>query len=352
MELTAGEIARLAGGEVVGDADTRITGVNGIREAGPGDLTFVRDARYLPSLRETRASAVLIAKRQPDCALAQIIVPAPDLAFAQVLQHLQEIQTHHPAPGVHPAAAVDPGASIGEGVAIDAFVRVAEGASIGARTVLYAGVYIGRNAVIGPDCVLYPNVAVREDCAVGARCILHVNCSIGSDGFGFAPMGGQWMKIPQIGRVVLEDDVEVGSNTAIDRATFGETRVSAGVKIDNLVQIGHNVRIGPHTAIAGMAGISGSAEIGAHVRVGANSGIAGHLQIGDGATIGGRAGVTKSIAPGRVVSGFPAIDHEDQRRVLVSLPRLPELLRRVRRLERALESLKDSTHDETEDHRE
>jgi UDP-3-O-[3-hydroxymyristoyl] glucosamine N-acyltransferase len=207
--------------------------------------------------------------------------------------------------------------------------------------VLYANVYVGRGSELGADCVVYPNVVIRELCTVGERCILHSGAVIGSDGFGFAPFGGRWIKVPQVGRVVIGDDVELGSCTCVDRATFGETRIGNGTKIDNLCQVAHNVQIGEHCVMAGMSGIAGSARLGNQVRVGANSGIVGHLKIGDGATIAVRSGVTSSVEAGRTVSGFPSTDHAEQKRVMVAQRRVPELLRRVKELERKLQALED-----------
>jgi len=345
MDMTTEDIARLTGGVVKGDGAVRITGVNGIREAHPGDLTFVRSARYASFLAATQASAVLMEEAPKDCRITVIEVAKPDLAFAAVLQHLGTQQVKHPS-GVHPTASIAADARLAPGVALDAHVRIGEGAEIGERVVLYAGVYVGARAVIGAHTVVYPNVVIREYCSVGARCILHAGAIIGSDGFGFAPLEGRWAKIPQVGRAVLGDDVEVGANTCIDRATFGETRIGQGTKIDNLVQIGHNVEIGEHCVIAGKVGIAGSAVLGNWVRIGAATGIGGHLDIGDGATVAAWSGVTKAVPAGAVVSGFPAMDHAEARRILVAQQRVPELVRRVRRLERNTEAQEKNLHEQ------
>ena len=350
MNLTLAEIAEQVGGRVHGDATVRITGLNGIREAGPGEITFVRDGRYAPLLMESGASAVLIAEVPEGCAIPCVLTPMPDLAFARLLQMCEFEQLQHPPAGVHPAAVIGDGVTLGNGVHIDAFVRIADGAHIGDGAILYAGVYIGRNARVGEGSLLYPNAVVREECALGARCILHANSTIGTDGFGFAPLDGKWAKIPQVGRVIVEDDCEIGSNTTIDRATFGITRVRRGTKIDNQVQIGHNADIGEHCAIAGMAGIAGSAIIKSGVRIGAQAGVNGHITIGDGATIAARGGATNSVAPGKIVAGFPAVEHGEWRRAHVAQQRVPELLRRVKQLERQLQSLEgkldaQATHD-------
>lgn len=350
MSMTLEQIASLVGGRLVGDGSVQITGVNGLEEARPGELVFVRDAKYARLLGATRASGVLIAKAPEDCAIPAVEVSHPDVAFLMVLKHFEQALVVHPT-GIHPAALVSPGATLGVNISLGPNVCIEDGAVIGDNTVLYAGVYIGRGTTVGADCVFYPNVVVREQCTIGARCMFQSGAIIGSDGFGFAPAGGQWIKVPQIGRVVIGDDVEIGSATCVDRATFGETRIGNGTKIDNLVQVGHNVQIGEHCVIAGTCGIAGSAKIGNHVRVGANSGVAGHITIGDGATIAARAGVVASVEPGRTVSGFPAIDHSEQRRVMVGQRKVPELLRRVKELERKLEALEDTQHGESADHR-
>ncbi len=210
---------------------------------------------------------------------------------------------------------------------------------MGVGTVLYAGVYIGRDAQVGPECVLYPNVVIRERCYVGARCVLHPNATIGGDGFGFANVGGQQVKIPQVGNVVLGDDVEIGANSSIDRATAGSTRVGTGTKIDCQVQVGHNVHIGEHCVISGCTGISGSAVIGNGVTIGGFSGVGGHIEIGDHVIIGGRSGVNASLPAGSIVSDFPATEHSKARRYLASKFRLPEALKRLRQLEKRVEEL-------------
>ncbi len=344
MELTVGDIAELVGGEVVGDPAVRITGVNGIKEAQPGELAFVRSGRYLPFIHSTGASAVLIAEAIEAPRMSLILSPHPDLAFAQVLQHFARVQTQHPV-GIHPTAVLGSNLRLGQDVALDAHVCLAGDNEIGDRAVLYPGVYVGRRVKIGPDTVVFPNVVLREDTEIGARCIIHAGAVLGTDGFGFAPIGGEWMKIPQVGRVVLEDDVEIGTNTAVDRATFGVTLIRRGTKIDNLVQIGHNVEIGEHSALAGMVGVSGSVVIGNHVQVGAGVGIAGHIDIGDGAIIGARSGVHKSVAPGKAVSGYPAVDHAEFRRICAASRNLPDWGKRLRQLERQVEELKSKLHE-------
>ncbi len=334
--MTLGEIAAIVGGTVEGDAATPITGLNGLKEAKAGDLSFFADARYQKYLEASPAAALMVDAKFPGSQRPLIRVANPYFAFAQLLKHLESKWLIHPK-GIHPAAAVAPTAKLGEGVALDAFAVVAEGAQIGARTVLYAGVYVGRDTVLGPDCVLYPHVSVRERVTIGARCIVHANSTIGSDGFGFTRVAGIPTKIPQIGGVIIGDDVEIGSNTSIDRATTGNTTIGSGTKIDNLVQIGHNVSIGANCTISGSTGISGSTVIGSNVTIGGQTGTAGHLTIGDNAVVGGRAGVTKSVPANAVVSGYPLNDHELTRRIFAALPYLPDALRRLRKLEKRVQ---------------
>jgi UDP-3-O-[3-hydroxymyristoyl] glucosamine N-acyltransferase len=343
MGMTVGEIARLLGGTVQGDPATEITGVNGLQEAGPGDLCFVRNDQYLTKLHETKASAALIPKEvDPQPLSAAIVVAEPEQAFVRVLHLFAAERSTRPASGIHERAFVSPEAVLGANVSVGPGACVEEGAVLGDGVVLHPGAYIGRGSEVGPDTVVYPNAVIREGVRIGARCVLHAGACIGSDGFGFVPMGGAWMKIPQVGTVEIGDDVEIGSNTAVDRATFGVTKIGNGVKIDNLVQIGHNVQIGEHTVIAGMAGVAGSTVIGSQVRIGASAGVNGHITIGDGASVAARSGVTRSVAPGQVVSGFPAMDHAQQRRVMVVQAQLPELAKRVRQLEARLAALEDS----------
>ena len=350
MEMTVEQIAQLVGGTVQGNPDVAICSVNGVHEAGAGELTFARSKRYFPQLLESKASAALVPCPVPEAPMTTICVNQPDVAFLMVLQQFAPVSTH-PVRGVHPGAVVSPDAQLGKDIAVAPFAVIEAGALIGDRAVIYPGVYIGEKCAVGADTILYPNVVLREETELGARCIVHAGACVGSDGFGFADLGGVWHKIPQTGKVIVGDDVEIGSCTTVDRATFGLTRIGSGTKIDNLVQIGHNVHLGEHCAIAGKAGLAGSGRIGSHVRIGADAGVAGHISVGDGVTVGARAGVMRSVEAGKTVSGFPAIDHGQQRRVLVAQQRTPEMLRRIADLERQLKELKDTISNETTDNR-
>lgn len=346
MEMTVSEIAERVGGVVVGDGDVRITGVNGIKEAVGGDLTFLTDARYLGYLAKTEASAILVTNAIDSAPRTLIQVANPYLAFYSIFPVFRPPR-QHAIRGIHPSAVVSETAELGEDVTLGAGVFVGDAARIGARAVLYPGVYVGAGAVVGSDTVLYPNVVVREGVEVGARCIMHPGVVLGADGFGFQLYQGTLHKVPQIGTVVIGDDVEIGANSAVDRATFGATVIGRGTKIDNLVQIGHNCRIGEHCTISGTTGIAGSATIGNRVTIAAQVGIGGHLEIGDGVVVAARSGVTKSIPPGQVVSGFPAKDHNVEKRLRASERQMPDALRRLRDLERRLDTMEGKTHGTT-----
>ncbi|NIA16468.1 MAG: UDP-3-O-(3-hydroxymyristoyl)glucosamine N-acyltransferase [Nitrospiraceae bacterium] len=344
MDRSVGEIAKLVGGTVIGDAGIRITGVNGIKQASSGDLSFIGSPQYLPFLETTGASALLVTDDVTSVERTLIRVDRPYLSFLQVLQQCAtEEGIPHPV-GIHATAVIGQNVTLGRDVALDAHVRIADGCTLGDGVVVYANSYVGNSCNIGEETVIYPNVTLREGVSVGARCIIHAGAVLGSDGFGFAPMGGKLFKVPQVGTVVLGDDVEIGTNSAVDRATFGRTVIGNGTKIDNLVQIAHNVEIGEHTVISGMTGIAGSTTIGAGVTIAAQVGVVDHVEIGDGATIAGRSGVATSVKPGQVVSGFPATDHKLDMRILASLRRLPDMAPRVRRLERRIQELEEQLH--------
>ncbi len=338
MEATLKELADLVGGKLSGDGSILIRGVNGLREAEPGEIAFLANRKYMPLLASTRASAVIVGEgiKAP---LPAIVAKNPDLAFTRVAERFNAAPVRPPA-GVHPAAVVAPDASIGRGAAVGACTVVEAGASIGEGTVLYPQVYVGHNARIGPDCVLYPQVVVRERCVVGARVILHCGAVIGSDGFGYVTDKGIHLKIPQTGIVVIEDDVEIGANAAVDRARFDRTIIRKGAKIDNLVQIAHNVAVGEGSLIAAQAGIAGSTQLGKYVMLGGQAGVTGHVTVGDQAAVTAQAGVSKDVPPGKVVSGEHAVEIKTHLRQLAALSKLPELMAEVRKLHQQIEDLR------------
>jgi UDP-3-O-[3-hydroxymyristoyl] glucosamine N-acyltransferase len=338
-----GELAAHVGGELLGDAGLLIHGLNGLAEASPGDVSFYGNTKYRQQYEATQASAVLVgADAPPRQGVALVRVANPHLAFARLLKlfHAEA----RPTPGVSPRAHVHPEARIHPEATVMAGATVERGASVGARSVLYPGVFVGESASVGEDCLLYPNVTVRERCQVGARVILHASCVVGADGFGFAfdaegEDGPRHFKIPQTGIVRIEDDVEVGACTCIDRATIGETVIGRGTKIDNLVQIAHNVKVGPLSLICAQAGVSGSAELGTGVVLAGQVGVVGHIRVGDLAKVGAQSGVAHDVEDGQVVSGSPAIPHREWLKASAAMGQLGDLLKEVRALRRRVEML-------------
>jgi UDP-3-O-[3-hydroxymyristoyl] glucosamine N-acyltransferase len=329
---TLAQLAAELRGEVIGDGSVEIRGVAGIKEAGPGDITFLANSRYDAYLDETRAAAVICSPGTRPAPMPLLVVENPYLAFQRIVRHFRP-ELFRPVPGVHPSAVVAGEARLAEGVSVGAHCVIEPGAVIGARVVLMPGCYVGHAAVIGEDTFLFPHVTIREECMVGRHCILHPGVVVGSDGFGFALDAGRYHKVPQVGNVVIGDDVEIGANTTIDRATTASTRIGDGTKIDNLVQIGHNVVIGKHCIVVAQVGISGSTELGDYVTLAGQVGLAGHLKIGTGATVGAQSGVPRDVEPGTVVSGYPAMPHNLWRRLVALIPKLPQLFQRTRELE-------------------
>ncbi|HXH07884.1 MAG TPA: UDP-3-O-(3-hydroxymyristoyl)glucosamine N-acyltransferase [Vicinamibacterales bacterium] len=332
------EIARRLECALEGDGALEITGVAGLDEAGPHDLSFFANPRYAPSLRRTRAGAVILAPDVPAPPCAALRTPHPYLAFARALELFDTAR--RPAPGVDPRAAVGADVSLGEGVTIGPFAVVGDRASIGPRTIVHPHVTIGAGACIGADCLLHPRAVVGDRVRIGDRVILQSGAVVGSDGFGFARApDGTHRKIPQLGSVVIEDDVEIGANTTIDRPAVGETRIGAGTKIDNLVQIAHGVKIGRRVLLAAQVGIAGSTVVEDDVTLGGQVGVAGHITIGRGAAATAQSGIANSVDPGALVSGYPAIPNRQWRKASVLFKRLPELREAVEALARRLEAL-------------
>ncbi|QSQ14653.1 UDP-3-O-(3-hydroxymyristoyl)glucosamine N-acyltransferase [Myxococcus landrumensis] len=338
-----GELAAHVGGELLGDSEQLIHGLNGLEEASPGDVSFYGNTRYRRQFEATRASAVLVGGDvSPRDGVALVRVPNPHLAYAKLL-HLFH-PTPRPAPGIRPGAWVHPEATVHPEAAVMAGATVEAGAKVGARSVLYPGAYLGEHAEVGEDSVLHPNVTVREGCIVGSRCILHSASVVGADGFGFAfnpegEAGPEHYKIPQVGIVRIEDDVELGACSCIDRATVGETVVGRGTKVDNLVQIAHNVKIGALSLICAQAGVSGSAEIGMGVVLAGQVGVVGHIRVGDMAKVGAQSGVAHDVPDGQVVSGSPAVPHKEWLRASAAVNQVADLLKEMRALRRRVELL-------------
>lgn len=315
-----------------GDGDIEIVGVAGIQHAEPGDVTFLANAKYESAVAQTRASAILLRDDAPVAPCAVLRTADPYLAFARAIALFAP--AWRPAPGVHPQAAVAADARIGRGVSIGAFVSIGDGAVVGDNTVVFPNVTVGTGVEIGTDCVIHSNVAIRERVVIGSRVILQNGVVLGSDGYGFVGRGdGTHEKIPQIASVVIEDDVELGANTTVDRPAVGETRVRCGTKVDNLVQIGHGVTVGRNVLMAAQVGIAGSTNVGDDAVFGGQVGVVGHLTIGQGSVAVAQAGVSNSLEPGSMVAGSPAIDSREWRKSSVLFRRLPELKRRIEELE-------------------
>ncbi|MBI2095884.1 MAG: UDP-3-O-(3-hydroxymyristoyl)glucosamine N-acyltransferase [Candidatus Omnitrophica bacterium] len=320
------EVAALVGGELVGDSGTAITGVAGIKEARSGDITFLANPKYLPYLEDTLASAVITHREVVSAKKALVRTDNPSGAFTKIASFFVPSLEPKPA-GIHPTAVVAPGVRLGKDVFVGPHAVIEEGATVGDRTVIEAGVFIGRQCVLGNEVRIYPQVSVREKTEIGDRVIIHGGAVIGSDGFGYETAGGTHTKIPQIGSVRIDEDVEIGANVCIDRGRFQKTWIKKGTKIDNLVQIAHNVVIGENTLIVSQAGISGSTEVGKDVVIAGQAGLVGHLRIGDGCVVGAGAGVTKSFPEKSVILGSPARPIAEQKKILAVMARLPEFFK-------------------------
>jgi UDP-3-O-[3-hydroxymyristoyl] glucosamine N-acyltransferase len=335
LTFTLKELAAMCGGELIGDPKLKIAGAASLGEAVSGEISFFADRKYIGLLRKTRASAVFVP---PDfaetLAAAQVRVSNPAKAFEQVvLEFAPEPITF--APGIHPSAIIGTGVRLGKGVSIQPYVVIEDGSEIGDDTIIGAGSYIGHETSVGSKCLIYPRVTIRERSRIGSRVIIHSGAVIGADGFGFEMVDGRHQKIPQLGMVQIDDDVEIGANTTVDRARFGRTWIQEGVKIDNLVQIAHNVIVGKNSVIVAQTGISGSTRVGEHVTIAGQVGIAGHLEIADGAIIAGQSGIAKSI-PAGVWFGYPAVPFAQAKQQIAWIHRLGKLFARVKEIEKKL----------------
>jgi UDP-3-O-[3-hydroxymyristoyl] glucosamine N-acyltransferase len=341
ISMKLSEIAQIIGCRLEGSPDVDIQRVAGIEDAGPGDLTFVANRKYLRRIKTTAAAAIILAEDVEPVSIPSLRTDDPYLAFAHALEIFhkplrQEI-------GLHPTAVVHSDARIGPNASIGAHVVIAEGCVIGSNVTLFPHVVLYPNVTIGDNVCVHSRVTIRESCRIGNRVILQNGAVIGSDGLGFAPTkDGGFFKIVQTGRVIIEDDVEVGANTTIDRAAVGDTVIRRGAKLDNLVQIGHGAQVGEDCVLAAQAGLAGSTRLGRGVWVGGQAGFAGHLEVGDGAVVTAQSGTSHDIAPNAVVSGSPAFDNRTWLRSVAVLPRLPELSRRIRALEKEVKVLRET----------
>jgi UDP-3-O-[3-hydroxymyristoyl] glucosamine N-acyltransferase len=338
------ELAEMLGGELCGDGRIAIDGVATIEDAEAGDITFVASSHYTKFLDTTRASAV-IAAPDVECPIPSIRMENPYVGFLTALAAFEEDMAQKYPRGVHETAIIDPSAGLGDNVAIGPFCYVGPNAQVGDNSTLVFGVYVGTATTIGDDCLIYANVTIREGCEVGSRVIMHPGAVVGSDGFGYVKESGAHRKIPQIGGVVIEDDVELGANTTVDRATVGATRIGRGTKIDNVVHVAHNSTIGKNTVMAAQTGMAGSVKIGDDVVIAGQVGIGDHVTIGDGVIVAGQSGVSANVKPGKTVSGQPARDHRLAKRIHACTTRLPELYKKVRELEKKLAELEKGTQD-------
>jgi len=342
MKFPAAQIALLINGTVDGDANAVVDSFGKIEEATQGQLAFLSNPKYEEYLYSTKASVIIVnedfvAKKNFTATL--IRVKDAYTAFATLLTKYQEIMTQQ-LTGIQQPVYIAKSASYGDNVFIGAFAYLGENVKVGNNTKIYPNAYIGDNVVIGDNCMVHPGAKIYHGCVVGNRVNIHSGTVIGSDGFGFAPQpDGSFIKIPQIGNVVLEDDVEIGANSTIDRATVGSTIIKKGAKLDNLIQVGHNAEIGSSTVIAAQAGVSGSTKIGNGVMIGGQAGIVGHIVLGDGAKVNAQSGVSKSVEPGKAVTGSPAHDFTSALRSQALMRKLPELEKRIKELEELVKLL-------------
>ncbi len=345
------EISTHVKGEIAEGADIEINHLAKIEEARSGDITFLSNPKYAKHIATTQASAILIAKdadfkelEQRKTPIILVRVGEPYAAFLQLIEVFYPKPKSLPA-GIHTTAIISPNSKVGEGSAIGAYVVIGENCYIGKNTTIWHGTVIGDNVEIGDNTLIYPNVSIREQCSIGSNVILHSGTVIGSDGFGFAPKSdGTYDKIPQRGSVVIEDDVEIGSNCSIDRATLGETRIKRGAKLDNLIQIAHNVVIGENTVIAAQTGIAGSTIVGNNCVFAGQVGVVGHVKIANKTTIAAQSGISKTITDeGKTYFGYPALEIGDTKRIMVSERQLPQLLKDIEVLKKRLEELEKKT---------
>ena len=336
--MTLGELAARLECRLDGDPAVDITGVATLDAARPGDVTFFTNPRYADALARTRASAVIAGEPARPAPCAVLHAAEPYVAFARAVELFAE--AWRPPAGIHPRAHVDPGATVAADASIGPFAVIASGAHVGARTIVHAQASVGRDARIGEDCVLHPHVSVRERVRIGDRVILQDGVVVGADGYGFARRhDGTHHKIPQVGGVVIEDDVEIGANSTVDRPAVGETRIAAGTKIDNLVQIAHGVQVGRHVLLAAQVGVAGSSVIEDGVTLAGQVGVAGHITVGAGTIATAQTGIPNSVEPGSFVSGYPAIPNRDWLKASAVFRRLPGLQKQLTELQRRLAEL-------------
>jgi UDP-3-O-[3-hydroxymyristoyl] glucosamine N-acyltransferase len=339
------DLASAVGGRVLGDPERALSGVATLEEAGPDDLSFLTNPRYRDAAERSRAGAILVGPGSELTGRDLLEAAEPYLALAEILDRMHP--EPRPVPGVSPDARVAPDVRLGRDVAVGPFAVVGSGAVLGDGAIVGAGCVVGEACTVGEGTRLFPRAVLYPGTAVGARCVIHSGAVLGGDGFGFATSKGVHRKVPQIGRVVIEDDVEIGANTTIDRGAIGDTRIGAGTKIDNLVMIAHGVVIGPGGLLAAQSGIAGSTRIGHHAMFGGQSGAVGHLKLGDRAVVAAKAAVFGDVDDGTFVAGIPAVDHRAWKKSQALVKALPELRTRLRELERRVAALASGEEDAT-----
>lgn len=341
MEFTAKQIAAYIGGEIVGNENATVCTFAKIEEGVKGALSFLANPKYASYIYETQSSIVLVNNDfVPEKPIQATLIKTAN-AYESLAKLMALYESVKPKKkGISSMASVAESATIGKDAYIGPFVYIGENVTIGENTIIEANVSIGDNATIGSDCILYNNVTIYHDCKVGNRCILHAGSVLGADGFGFAPGANGYEKIPQIGIAILEDDVEIGANTCIDRATMGATIIKRGVKLDNMVQVAHNVVIDEHTVMAAQSGIAGSTKVGSWCMIGGQAGISGHIKLGNQVKVGGHSGVSNNVQDGKAVMGYPAYDHTQFARATVIAKKLPEMYRELDMLKKEIDSLK------------
>ncbi len=332
--LSLSEIGKIVGGEVAGDGNKNISGAAGFNDATANDITFAVGPKFLKQLDVSKAGAIIVPKSFSVKGGNLVKVDNPKLAFIKILEFFNT--SPKKTASISSSAYMGENFNHGKNISMAGFVHIGDNVSLGDSVTLYPGVVIEDNVKIGSDVKIYPNVTILERCIIGSRIIIHAGTVIGSDGFGFVPDGEKYHKIPHLGIVQIDDDVEIGAGNTIDRGTFGKTRICRGVKTDNLVHVGHNVIIGENSIIVAQVGISGSVTIGKHTIIAGQAGISGHLSIGDNVTVGPRAGVAKSIKSGETVSGTPTMPHKLWLRIQNIIPRLPELKKKLKEIEKRL----------------
>lgn len=342
MRITLKDIAELLGGTVIGQDEVIIKNIRPIEEANEGDITFVANKKYLKQLKTTKASAILVESQTPREGKNLVIVADPYAAFGKLLALFYPLE--HDCHGISNDAYIEEGAVVSPAAAVFPRAYISRGATVEKGAVLYPGVFIGRNAMVGENSVLYANVTVYHDCLIGKRAILHSGVVVGSDGFGFAAPGRSNYKIPQVGYVQIDDDVEIGANSTVDRATLGRTWIQRNVKIDNLVQIAHNVVVGENSVITAQVGISGSTKLGKSVIIGGQAGIVGHINIGDNVMIAAKSGIHKKIQSGQIVAGNPQLPYHQWLEVEACRVKLPKMRATLDELKRKLKTLQEQVN--------